>query len=366
MELKDSLLGIVGALYRWRMPIIGLAFVAALGTAVISLFLPNFYRATAVFLAANPEQGRPENLYSKGGGAYFYGGGNDIDRLMTIAESKELADYLIDSFDLFSHYKFNPDWDKAYHYARLKLWKRMTVKKTKRDAVELSIEDTDPDLAQKMVNAACERVNLIAKEVMRAGQRKTLASYQSSIAVKESILRDLADSLSILRSQYKIYNTRQQSADLANRLTMAKSTALRLAGKLASLERMPGIPRDSILFTRANLAGAVAEVTGLEKELAALTVGEADLMLIETRYYSANGQLGDEVERVKQLQSALDSDVPALVMLENAEKPFVKSRPRRSILVVGAGALAFIIAVLGVLFLEAYREINWREVLHAR
>jgi LPS O-antigen subunit length determinant protein (WzzB/FepE family) len=364
MDVKDSLLGVLGAVYRWRKQILGLSIIAAVGTAVISLFLPNFYQAKAIVLAANSEQARPENLYSESGGTYFFGGGDDIDRLMTIAESNELADYLIDTFNLFEHYKVDPNWPKAYHYTRLKLHERMKVTKTKRDAIEFSLEDQDPELVPRMVNAACQRINTLSKEVMRAGQRKTLNSYELSIAAKESQVRDMSDSLKTLRSKYKVYNTKQLSLDLTARYAQAKGNYLRMKGKLESMLKNRGVPADSITTTRNNAAGYAAEVAGLEAEMENLSGGEADLMLLETQYYSINGQLGDELERAKQLRAALASDIPALVVLEAAEKPIVKSRPRRSILVITAGILAFVVGVLGVLFIEAYREINWREVFH--
>ncbi|MBK9487616.1 MAG: hypothetical protein IPO07_01640 [Haliscomenobacter sp.] len=48
----------------------------------------------------------------------------------------------------------------------------------------------------------------------------------------------------------------------------------------------------------------------LQEELDNLAGGEAELMLMETRYYTSNGQLGDAVEKAKMLRTALEADVP--------------------------------------------------------
>ena len=104
MEQRDSLLDILKTLLAWRRPIIALTFAAGVLTAGISLLLHNYYRSTTIFLAGNPEQFRPEVLFGKGGAsAAIYGGSHDIDRVLAIAESNELIDYLVDTFQLYDH-----------------------------------------------------------------------------------------------------------------------------------------------------------------------------------------------------------------------------------------------------------------------
>jgi len=61
------------------------------------------------------------------------------------------------------------------------------------------------------------------------------------------------------------------------------------------------------------------------------------------------------------LSTALAADVPSILIVELAEVPVLKSRPKRSILVLAAGAIAFIIGVFGVLLFNAYQENKWGE-----
>lgn len=359
MEHNDNLLGVIKTLYQWRKQIIGLAVAAAIGTAIIALFLPNFFKATTVFLAASPDLARPDILYGKSNGGQPYGTSNDIDRILTIASSTELGDYLIDTFHLFKHYRIDPNHPKSYVWARHKLFSRMVVTKTKRDAIELSFEDVDPQLAAQVANAARERINYLAQEVLKSNQRKNLASYEAGIAAKEAILKELSDSLSRLRARYRIYNTREVSTDLTERYIVARGNFSRFKGRWEAMRSNPRIPRDSVAFAEANMKGYKSEVDSLQKDLAHLAGGEAELMLMETRYYTSNGQLGDEVEKAKMLRTALDADVPSILIVEPAEVPVLKSRPKRSILVVAAGAIAFVVASFGVLLFTAYQENKW-------
>lgn len=364
MENKDNLLGVFRTLYQWRKQILGLAFIAAIGTAGISLLLPNFYKATTVFLAASPDLARPDILYGKSNGGQPYGNNNDIDRILTVASSNELADYLIDTFQLFKHYKINPDHPKSYVWAREKLSSRMELTKTKRDAVELSFEDTDPQLAARVANAAREHINYLSQEVLKSNQRQNLVSYEAGIAAKEAILQELADSLIRIRARYQIYNTREVSTDLTQRFIYARGNYFRFKGRWEAMRKNPIIPRDSVAFTEATMKGFKAEVDSLQKDLSHLAGGEAELMMLETRYYTSNGQLGDDVEKAKMLRTALAASVPSILLVEAAEVPVLKSRPRRSILVIAAGAIAFVIGAFGVLLFNAYQENKWGETFN--
>jgi uncharacterized protein involved in exopolysaccharide biosynthesis len=364
MERTDNLIGVLATLYQWRKAILGLSVAAAIGTGIISLFLPNYYKSTTVFLAANPDQARPEILFGKAG-TYLYGGGNDIDRLLTIAESNELVDALVDTFNLYEHYRINEKSPIASETVRKKFLSLYSVSKTKRDAIELTVEDRDPKLAANIANVARELINNISQEVIKVGQRKTIASYEASINQKIIQMNHMGDSLIQLRNKYKIYNTLEMSAVLTQRFSAVQGAYFRNKGRLESMRKNPRIPRDSVAFAEAMVSGYKTEVDSLTKILFNFNIGQVNLIQLETQYFSSNGVVGDEMERVRLLRSALQSQVPAIYVLEPAEPPVVKSRPKRAILVVIAGIIAFFIAVIGVLLFDTYKNADWRASFHA-
>jgi uncharacterized protein involved in exopolysaccharide biosynthesis len=49
--------------------------------------------------------------------------------------------------------------------------------------------------------------------------------------------------------------------------------------------------------------------------------------------------------------------------VEPAQVPVVKSRPHRVVIVIAAVIAALLFSILGALLVEAYREVNWKEVL---
>ncbi len=364
MDDNHSLLGILRILYQWRKPIILTCLIAGFGTAGISLLLPNYFKSTTVFFAASPDQFKPELLFSRSAEmrAEYYGNENDIDRMLTLADSNELADYLIDSFNLHEHYRINPDLPKAPYRIRKKFRSYYEVVKTKRDALSLSFESRDRELAAEVANAAREKLNQLAQELIKQKQVKALQAYQMTIKDREAQLTLLGDSLGMVRAQYGIYNVPAQTEYLTSELSSAQTQLVKSRSKLNVLKGFSGIPRDTIQFLSAQVAGEASAVDSLQAQLNRFRKGLTKLLVLEKAYLEANQTLGEDRERTKRLEATYSADIPAIIPVENAEIPIVKSRPRRSIIVLAAGAIAFFFCVIGVLLLNSFSQIDWKEL----
>ncbi|NUN98981.1 MAG: hypothetical protein HUU01_00035 [Saprospiraceae bacterium] len=367
MEKKDNLLGVLQTLFKWRKPIFYTCLAAGVGTAIISLLLPTYYKATTIFLAASPDQAKPELMFGEGElEAEFYGNENDIDRIFTIAESSELADYLIDTFDLYTHYDIDPNGAKAPYKVREAFFDLYEVTKTKRDAIELTIEDTDKVLAAKIANAARDRIDAIVQKLMKEAHSKTINAYKSSIIQKQQQLLVISDSLNHLRSAYGVYNADAQIESIMAQLYGTQAMLVRDKGKLEVLEKAPGIRRDTITFMRAKVTGMEAEVKSLEEKVKNINDGMPKISIWEKQYWDANTALGNNRVRLKQFEAAFESDIPSIILVEKAHEPLIKSRPKRSLIVIAAVVIAFFFSIAGVLLIDAYQGTNWRQVFHDR
>lgn len=359
-----NLIQVFGTLYKWRRPILGVSFAVALFTAVVSLFLPNYFNTTTVFLAASPDQAKPEFLFNKSGlKSFIYGTENDIDRILTIAESGELINFIVDSFNLYRHYDIDSTHTKAPYKVKKKFLKYYDVLKTNRDAIELSFEDKNPVFASYVANTARDKINEIAQNLMRAQFERSIETFKLNIENKTKLMGVLADTLISLRKKYKIYNSNAQSETITAQYDVAVSKQDRLEGRLESLKEIRGIDPDTIRMLNANLSGVKREVSNLEKKIELLNDGISIVNLYEKQYLEANQSLSNDQERLKEYQAAFTANIPAVILVEKAEVPVMKSRPKRSILVIGAGFISFILLTIGVLLFEAYRDINWKEIV---
>jgi len=365
MESKPTnLLSLITILFQWRKPILSFTIFIGIATALITLFLPDFYAAEAKFLAISPEQSRPENLFGGSEQIRYYGGEEDIDRLLIISESNVLIDQMVDSFNLYEHYHINPSLPKSHYRVRKKFSTYYTVEKTDRDAISLVIEDKNSALAAKMVQYAGFLIDEKAKKLIKDGYSKMIHSLQTGIAEKQFEIQILSDSLSKTRKKYNLFNTKTQSEIISEQFDVVKSEYIRTNARLGNLKTGGNIPKDTIQYLEAETEGLKAELDTLEKRVFMLNEGQLTLNELEVRYYSYIEQIAQEKQRLKLLYSAQNANIPALLEMENAEIPLIKSRPKRTLIVLGATLGAFFLSILLVILLDQYKEINWKEILH--
>ena len=237
---KNSLLPILGTLYPWRRVIIFMTAAVFVISCLLSLLMKNYYEGKTVFYAASQDLFKPEKVF--GGGTqemYYYGSGEDIDRILTVGNSNEILDQLIDSFDLWSVYKVKNTGPKAKFKMRKLFRENYDIILTKQDALELTIEDTDPKRAADMANAATQMIEGRVRSIIANSQRALIDSYTTSIKGKEKIMQDISDSLVYYRQKTGIFDSHAQTEILATRITEVTNDVEREKASLQSLQKMP-------------------------------------------------------------------------------------------------------------------------------
>ena len=367
MEQKDNLLGIIQTLWNWRIPILVICLAAGIGSIIVSLLMPNHFKATTLFLAASPDQAKPELLFGWGvGETEYYGNKNDIDRLLTISESYELVDFLVDSFNLYEHYDIDIDHPKAPFLVQRKFFKLYEVTKTKRDALELTIEDRDPALAAKIANTAREKINEIAQRLLKDTQFRTIKTFEDNINSKQNILNELGDSLFQFRLRYGIYFSEDQAEGVLDQQSKAEAKLIRNRTRLEILKSTPGIPRDTISYLNALVKGMDKEVDNFNTKVKLFNEGMTLIDVYRKQWQEANQSLSLDKERVKQFNATFNANIPATLLVEEAQIPIIKSRPHRTLIVLGTTAIAFFFSILAILLLETYKEMDWRRILSSK
>lgn len=367
MDQKDSLLGVIKTLFKWKKFLITLTAIAAVGSIIIAMVLPVFYQATTLFYAASPDLAMPERIFGTSNEAMeYYGEEEDIDRILTIAESNELANFLIDSFGLYEHYDIDQKDIKSSYYVKETFYGLYDVKKTKYDAIELSIEDEDPELAAKIANTARLKIDAFAQRLVKQSQAQVLATYESSIAENQNLINILNDSLRHVRTEFGVFNSETQSELLATLSAQSEAKLANAEAKLGAFEQFSGIPRDTITYQKARVTALRKEVETLNKKLDLFNQGMAVTDVLTQLHGESSEQLSEDQERYKQIRTAYQSYFPAIHLVETAGVPIIKSRPHRSMIVMVSTMIAFLLGVVGVLIFDTYRDVNWREIVRGK
>lgn len=361
MENKENLLGVIATLLKWRKPITRICLIAGIGAVIISLFLPNYYQSTTVFYAASPDNGKPNPVGELEKDRDIYGEDTDNDRILTIAQSNEIAEYLINKFKLYEHYDIDQSKRKSKNKVRKKFHSLYNVEKTKYEAIEVSMEDTDSLMAAQIVNAARIRTDEIAQSLIKSSHAKVMESYLSTMKEKQQTLYILGDSLSKVRKKYQVFNTKTQGELLAQMVAKQQGQLLGAQAKLAVLKGKRGT-RDSLTYIKAQVSGFETQLESLKQNLALFNSGMSLVNELEDEHQEAREQLSIDRERYKQLKAIYDSYIPTIMVVENGEVPVVKSRPFRSLIIISAVLVAFILSLIGVLILENYKNVNWKKL----
>jgi len=363
MEQPYNLLGVIQSVWRWRKRILQVCGVAAVLSVVGALLLSNYYKSTAIFYAASSTVAIPEPVGNETKVIEYYGGEDAMDRMLTIAESTELAQYLIQKYDLAKNYKIDIDTEKGPSKVLKRFRKLFSVKKTKYAAIEISYEDKDRELPKRLMDDAIQKIDNMGQELIKAGQRKEFNSRNSTIAVKEATLKMLSDSLSGLRKKYKIYNAESQSEEFTSQLSSAEKKKSVAESKIEVYSKLRKYA-DSVFVGKAELASSLKEIELFQTKLDQLNEGMSAVESLNKVRAEAVEQLSLNMERLKQLDASIKGDFNSIYIVERPLHPIEKSRPMRSIIVILSVFAAFLFSIIGVLLLEAYRSVNWKEVLY--
>ncbi|HND88864.1 MAG TPA: hypothetical protein PK971_11080, partial [Saprospiraceae bacterium] len=219
MQQRDNLLGVFSTIYRWRKMIRNVCLVTLVGSIALSLMLHNYYKATTIFYPSSPQVANPELIFGTTGQATeYFGSDRDLDRMAEIANSNEVVDYMLRKFDLYTHYDVDSTDREGPHDVREEFREMYSALKNKNDAIELSIEDTDPKMAAAMANAARDKINEIGQRLIKENQGRLLATFEDNIGRKTAELNQLGDSLKYLQAKYNIFNVGAQGEQLSTQL----------------------------------------------------------------------------------------------------------------------------------------------------
>ena len=363
MSKPANLQSTLGVLWKWRKPIIYCTAIATIGTIIISLLLPNYYKATTIFYPANQELTKPSTIRLAAGGVSYLGHDGDVDRFISIVNSNELVDSMVQRFDLYDRYDIDPSSNQARTKIRSKFRKLSDIKKTKYGTTEISVEDKEPEVATEMANAVRDFVNDISWRIIKDSQKKVLKSYEDTFEEGERYLQLLTDSLTDLKNKFEIYAIGGQGKSLIEARAEVQEKYEVTKSKFDNLKSNP-VFRDSLDIWNAEKIGFSRQIDRLNRDLGKYNDGVAQVVSLETFKREFWNQLTVDKDNYHKLKNSNSGLFKAIHVLEYAEIPDRKSRPKRSIYVIGAFLFAFIFSVIAALLFETYKRIDWKNVMN--
>jgi tyrosine-protein kinase Etk/Wzc len=362
-----NLLDLLIVLLKRKRLILGITFISALITAIVSLIMPPVFRAETSLLPPQPSSSMALQALSQlaggaaGIGAEVLGIKTPADLYAGLLKSNTVLDRIIDRFKLMELY------DKEYRIdAREALLDNIEVNVDKKsNIITLSVEDKDPVRAAQMANAFVEELKALTKglAITEASQRRLFFEEQlkdtklalikaeedlkkfqektGAIKVEEQA-KAVIEGIATLRAQIaakevEIKVMKTYSTPYNPDLQRAEEALRAMKAELQKLEAKEGKNPDPLMPT-----GRMPEV-GMEylRKLRELKFNETLYELLLKGYETAR------------LDEARDAVV--IQVVDKAIPPDKRAKPKRTLMVLVATFTGFFLSIFIAFFIE-YKE----------
>jgi uncharacterized protein involved in exopolysaccharide biosynthesis len=331
-------------LRRWRLvlsaPILGAVLAVAVSFAITPLFT-----ARTLFLPPQQQQSSAASALASLGALSGLAGGAGLkstaDQFVSLLQSSNVADRLIDQFKLIDVYEV----DKRYQ-ARRVLDRRVRVSLGKKDGL-ITVEVDDHDATR-----AAEIANRHVAELRRLSAELTLTESQQRRSFFEGELKrtqaDLGTAQAKLQSSgFNAGAIKAEPKAAAEGYARLKADATAAQVKLRTLQTQLAESAPEIRMQEAQVSALNAELQKLER--AANSAGDAGY-LSHYREFKYQETLFDLLSKQFELARLDEAREGSLIqVVDVATAPEIKSSPRRSYFAAAGAVVALLVALLFVL-----------------
>ena len=203
-----DLLQFIKVIHKYRKIILSSTLAAIVISVVVSLLLPNYYKSQAVFYPKGLAISDRSVIFSDNPGEsdfVFYGTKHDANRILALSNSSKIIDFTINYFGLATHYGYDTSTTNFWRTkVKKEFHENFTIIKTDKDAIEITLYDTDKDLCALMVNTMVQKIDEFNSKPYQENKAKVQESINSEITEKETELDSLTNEMVVMKKEYDI------------------------------------------------------------------------------------------------------------------------------------------------------------------
>lgn len=366
-----NLLDLLLVLARRKMEILGICAVTFVLACAATLLMPNVYTATARIMPPQQE---------KLGLSAMLGGMSDLAALAGLSlgssssglyvgmlQSRSAADAVIDRLDLMRVYEWKT---RAAAYKALRGQVRFTIGKGD-GIIAISADEKDPELAAALANAYVEALKNLNMQLSLDNVSLQKGFLENRIKVVKADLAKAEEALKEFQTTHKAIRIDAQATAIIEAIA-------KLKGELASLEVELGVlltyqteQNPQVKAVRESIAQIKGQLQQLEKSpdgqkaagdifIATSDVPDVGLqyarLLRDFKVQETLYELLTKQFEVAKIEAA--KNISPIQVLDPATVPDMKSKPRRSLIVLLATFSAGFLSVIGVLLVEYGKRLN--------
>jgi tyrosine-protein kinase Etk/Wzc len=382
MPNESGILDHIAVFVRWRRIIISAFLVVTIATGVVSLLLPEAYRASAVVYP--PGQG--SDMLGLGGligdlplGLLGLGeGGVSATDFLPVLQSERVATAIADQFDLRTVYEV-----ETREELLMAIGGRLEVGLSREQFLTVSYEAETPQAAADRTNAFVEELDKALRERKRQ-QASSLREYF------EQRLIEAEAEVTQVELAYKQFQIENMAIDLETQAKAQIETAGVIMSSLAEQIIKQEVAGRLMESNHPKLRQLAIEVDATRKAVDRMLMGSpegepSDLpdIVIPFRDVPDLGHRALQLMRDIEIQNAIykfvrqeyeksrfeeNKEIAQVIFLDKAMPPDSRSKPRRTMMVILMGGLSLVLSVLfayvyeGATHLDASNQNKWAEI----
>lgn len=355
-----NLLELLQVLIKRRMMIMKVTVVAAVLAVIYSLTLTNIYTASAKLLPPQKDGGggAAALLGQLGGlGGMMAGLGGSADLYMGILQSRSVADAVIKRLDLATELEEdNPD------ILRNRLRGIVTFSSGKTDGIiTVSADHKEPEKAALFANTFVDELQKRSLELNLSKASTERDFLEKRLELVKQDLKKSEDELKEFQIKNKTIKADSQAAASIEAVARMKAEIVTKEVQLAAL-------RHSMTDEAPEVKSLLAGISGLRRQMASMSgagdangvipgVGSAPGIGVEyvrlLREFKLQEAMFEQITKQYELAKLNEArDSSSLQVLDEAVVPELKSKPKRSLIVIVATLAAFMLAIFAAFVQE--------------
>ena len=365
----DGLWISLAAILRWRWFIVAFTLLVGAASVAITLAMPNWYAASARVLppeasGANPITAALMRNAGSAASALLGGVSSDYARYLAILSSRRVLEGVVEEFDLVRAYELQ-DKEHPEDEALRQLQTNVSFPVDEDyEFLSVVVFDTNPERAARMANYMVAQLNAINTEL----SSRTASNYRRFVERRSQEAQVALDSLmdegQAFQQRYGILDLDVQTQAYFTQLAELRAGATLAEIQYEALRSQLGEENDEVRALGAVASAAQGKVaTMMAGGEAVLPVAQAEMSDVARGFLDLRREA--EVQRqilevvqplVEQARFEEEKQVEAVQVVDAAEPPVRKVKPRRSVLVIVATVSGFLLATLFVLLYTAWQR----------
>jgi tyrosine-protein kinase Etk/Wzc len=323
------------ALRRHLPAALAFVLIVALIALGISFFLPRWYRARTTLLP--PQEGTTPygalaSLIESSalGKVGLVATSSPSDTYVEILKSRVVREAIVRRFDLQQHYRqANLDLCLKQFDQHLKVGVMQSR------AIELTFEDKDPKFAAQVANAVIAQLDTVNIRLQQSKASRTGEFLESQMLDVGARLRNAEARLSQYERVHGVFTGSDQASVAGVADVVATRLALQVRRTWMASYSAPDSPALKAIDSElAAIEQNVARLPGIKQEGARLALD----VEIQRRVYTLI------TAQVEEARMRANGTLSTVTVLDPARPPTLHARPRRSLVILGAAAVAAMLA----------------------